>query len=198
MKRGHVEFVSMRRTRQTASYRAPQAQAEAQAARLPDRHLLDEKPFMPTDRKLQRRVNEYGDTERQCLGCGDWLPENVEFFKRHAAHPGGLNRRCKACGSQSSERKRADAANLRAQRYNLPGTLTEDDITGLWARQKGKCHWCSCALGTFDKAGWHIDHRVPLSRGGTNEARNIVLACDVCNQAKSTKLPEDFQVNPVG
>ncbi len=30
-----------------------------------------------------------------------------------------------------------------------------------------------------------IEHLVPLSKGGTNEERNLWLACPICNEAKS-------------
>jgi 5-methylcytosine-specific restriction endonuclease McrA len=40
--------------------------------------------------------------------------------------------------------------------------------------------------------GYHVDHRVPLSRGDSNDISNIVLACPHCNLSKGAKLPEDF------
>jgi 5-methylcytosine-specific restriction endonuclease McrA len=54
--------------------------------------------------------------------------------------------------------------------------------------QKKACHWCGkpCA-GNF-----HVDHIIPLRRGGAHEARNLCIACPSCNQRKHAKDPIDF------
>ena len=39
----------------------------------------------------------------------------------------------------------------------------------------------------------HFDHRIPLARGGTNHAHNIVRACAECNLRKGALLPTEFQ-----
>lgn len=36
----------------------------------------------------------------------------------------------------------------------------------------------------------HVDHVVPVSKGGTNAPENLVAACELCNQGKSN-LPLD-------
>lgn len=50
------------------------------------------------------------------------------------------------------------------------------------------CNYC----GT-DDAKWAIDHVVPLSRGGTNEPDNLVVACFACNSSKNDKLLTEWQ-----
>ena len=35
---------------------------------------------------------------------------------------------------------------------------------------------------------YHVDHVVPLSRGGGNGVDNICLACPSCNSSKNNKL----------
>ena len=39
---------------------------------------------------------------------------------------------------------------------------------------------------------YHIDHIVPLSRGGSHEASNLQLAHPFCNQSKFTKLQNEI------
>lgn len=39
---------------------------------------------------------------------------------------------------------------------------------------------------------YHVDHYVPLSRGGTDHWWNLVRACEPCNLAKSNLDPVDF------
>jgi 5-methylcytosine-specific restriction endonuclease McrA len=35
------------------------------------------------------------------------------------------------------------------------------------------------------------DHVVPLSRGGRDEWRNVVTACEPCNNSKADRTPEE-------
>ena len=47
------------------------------------------------------------------------------------------------------------------------------------------CYYCGCRLGLDDST---LDHTIPLSKGGTNEWSNLVLACYECNQDKGDKI----------
>lgn len=54
--------------------------------------------------------------------------------------------------------------------------------------QKKVCYWCDskCAKG------FHVDHYIPLSKGGPHELGNLVIACGPCNLKKNAKDPLDF------
>jgi len=54
-------------------------------------------------------------------------------------------------------------------------------------RQHGKCYYCACKLSKY-----HVDHVIPLSRGGSNHPDNLVLACPSCNSKKHNKLPHEW------
>lgn len=47
-----------------------------------------------------------------------------------------------------------------------------------------------CSLLIEDK--FHIDHIIPLSRGGLHEATNLQLAHPICNWRKNNKLQEEM------
>jgi len=49
----------------------------------------------------------------------------------------------------------------------------------VWRRDEGKCSKCG------SRANLHYDHIIPVSKGGSNTARNIELLCEPCNLAKS-------------
>lgn len=67
-----------------------------------------------------------------------------------------------------------------------PYTVT--DIHTLLYEQDGKCFYCQALfLGK-----WHIEHMIPLSRGGADKLDNICLACPPCNMRKHTKTAEEF------
>jgi 5-methylcytosine-specific restriction endonuclease McrA len=39
----------------------------------------------------------------------------------------------------------------------------------------------------------HIDHVVPLSRGGDNSLDNLIVACDRCNISKGNLTPSEWE-----
>ena len=73
---------------------------------------------------------------------------------------------------------RAAAAHRRRERAQGRGTFTAADIRAQYARQYGLCYWCQRSLSV---TGYHVDHRVPLVRDGSNTKENIVCACPRCN-----------------
>lgn len=58
----------------------------------------------------------------------------------------------------------------------------------LYELQRGKCACCCKPLGN----NYHLDHRVPLARGGRNEDCNMQLLRAKCNMQKSAKDPIEF------
>src|SRR3546814_5236792 len=64
------------------------------------------------------------------------------------------------------------------------GEFTAEDIYAMLAAQKKKCWYCGTKLTAY-----HVDHRIPLARGGSNGPENLVIACHACNLSKGAKLP---------
>jgi 5-methylcytosine-specific restriction endonuclease McrA len=68
----------------------------------------------------------------------------------------------------------------------------EDRRRAVFDRTRGRCHICGKKLcfsnyGCRDgRAGWHVDHSVPIAAGGSNHGNNLLAACIACNQDKST------------
>lgn len=80
-------------------------------------------------------------------------------------------------------------ANRRRARLLTSGThYTRQDVERLLVLQRHKCAYCAASL----KRGFHIDHRVPVAKGGDNSPQNIDLLCKRCNLTKSAKLPHEF------
>lgn len=48
--------------------------------------------------------------------------------------------------------------------------------------QRGQCFWCACDI---DMSG-HLDHILPIYRGGINVSSNLVASCRRCNLTKGT------------
>ena len=49
-----------------------------------------------------------------------------------------------------------------------------------------KCFYC--ITGNFE----HLDHYIPLSKGGSHTLENVRPACQKCNNKKYNKLPDKF------
>lgn len=78
--------------------------------------------------------------------------------------------------------------NRRALKKGAEGSFTAEDIEKAYALQKGRCWWCSKKI----KGKYDIDHRVPLSKGGSNNPSNLVISCPHCNRTKHDKMPDEF------
>lgn len=85
---------------------------------------------------------------------------------------------------------RAIRRNRKARVRNASGRHTAQDVAELFKRQKGRCAhaWCRVRL----KGGYHVDHIVPIAKGGSNDRRNIQLLCEPCNLKKHALDPIDF------
>jgi hypothetical protein len=60
----------------------------------------------------------------------------------------------------------------------------------VWRRDQGRCVDC----GSRERL--EFDHIVPVSKGGSNTARNIELRCEACNRRKSASVLRAFRADP--
>ncbi len=79
--------------------------------------------------------------------------------------------------------------NRRARLRGAGGTHTATDLAEIFAAQGGRCAYCRADLKRKNK---HVDHIVPLAKGGSNGRQNLQYLCAPCNQTKSARDPIDF------
>ncbi len=80
----------------------------------------------------------------------------------------------------------------RARRTGAEGKHTMADIRAKLRSQKSKCYWCKAALILDGEGKYHVDHVIPLSKGGSDGPENIACACPSCNLKKNNKMPWEF------
>lgn len=85
--------------------------------------------------------------------------------------------------------ERVNGANRRARVRNNGGKHTKDDIIRLMIEQEGKCAFCGLPFGDD---GYHVDHFIPISRGGSNNPSNLKLLHPTCNLKKGAHDPIEF------
>ena len=83
---------------------------------------------------------------------------------------------------------KAIVRNYQARKRDAEGQHTDEDVQALYEEQEGKCAYCGIELGD----DFHVDHVIPLSRGGANSPDNLALACVFCNCSKSGQLLEEW------
>lgn len=73
---------------------------------------------------------------------------------------------------------RSGSGSERARREPLPESVRHE----VWRRDGGQCVDC----GSRERLEY--DHIIPVSRGGSNTARNLELRCEACNRSKGSRI----------
>lgn len=85
--------------------------------------------------------------------------------------------------ADNPERMRAKKLRRRGAEMRAEGTHNGEDIKRILEAQRHKCAYCGLAL----KRGYHVDHIVALSKGGSNWPSNLQCLCPKCNRSKGAK-----------
>lgn len=119
--------------------------------------------------KLREKAREYGRTNAKRRS-----EYNKQFWK---ANP---------------EKRRIKEHRRRAQKQAARGSYTAADIESIRLAQTDKRGRVRCWYCGTPMQAWHIDHKTPLARGGSNGSENLCLACADCNLKKHAKTPGEF------
>lgn len=90
---------------------------------------------------------------------------------------------------ENPEKAKAAKQRRRALRVKAQGSHTEKDVRHMRECQRDRCYYCG---KEFENGKYHVDHVIPLSRGGSNSPDNLVLACPSCNVQKNNRLPHEW------
>lgn len=116
-----------------------------------------------------------------CSGCGRSFPLSDLYWPIDRSTMQYVTDRCNDCLGIIPIRNTYSARKARAV-----GSHTKADVEILYKQSRGLCWWCGKRL--IDKK-YHIDHRVPLSRGGSDDVSNLCISCPDCNRKKANYLP---------
>lgn len=114
---------------------------------------------------------------KRCTLCGAELP--LGWFRKNGK---GYRGRCRHCERPQKSR---DSAIRRSRLNGQVEKVPDNVISLLMARQDGLCA-CGCRRPV--RWRYHVDHRVPLARGGKHELSNLQLLYPDCNLKKGAKL----------
>lgn len=120
--------------------------------------------------KILSDDNLYKKYKEECLArAKKWYTRNLD--------------RARTLGAASSSRRRAAKKNAYVENINELSTKEE-----LYIFQNGLCYFCGIALPEFPNSFIHLEHIIPLAKGGAHSKKNLVVACRTCNQSKNDKI----------
>lgn len=139
------------------------------------------------------RYNKANPNKRK-LYLKEWNRNNPECSQRWAKRNPDKYKILKKARTarwrqHNRERYACSWRNYHARKKAAAGRHTGDDILILLERQKGRCAGphCKQRLGAY-----HVDHKTPLSRKGSNWPRNLQLLCASCNGSKGAKTQREW------
>jgi 5-methylcytosine-specific restriction endonuclease McrA len=89
---------------------------------------------------------------------------------------------------QRSKKNGQLSALLRARRRHA--RIEQVSRHRVIVRDKSTCYMCGRKLGYSEIV---LDHKIPLSRGGSHSEDNLAVACAPCNSRKGSKLPAECE-----
>lgn len=69
-------------------------------------------------------------------------------------------------------------------------TINKQSLIELMNRQNNRCYYCNTDLDITKKFSVHLDHFIPINKGGTHSIDNVVWSCKKCNLSKHSKYPD--------
>ena len=88
------------------------------------------------------------------------------------------------------ESKKVSEGKRRANKTSAVGIIDKEYLENLKSVQDYKCFHCSKELNFTDTTSVHLDHYIPLSKGGMHCISNLVWSCSFCNISKKDKMPD--------
>jgi len=116
----------------------------------------------------------------------DYIKNKDRIIERHKKNELNNKEKYAALRAEWAKRNRDKVRVTRNNRKKSIGKFGTSDIKRLKTSQNDKCAACLCCI----KESYHIDHIIPLSKGGSNWPDNIQLLCPLCNRRKAAKMPE--------
>lgn len=202
---------SSRKYREANRVKVREASRLSQAKRRQDPSIRDREKFFKQDPAYKARQRLYRIRNRDRLNAKimEWRSVNADRYSAYRIRYQVENRartRQRGVHWRLSNADRASSygkawrrlnpgeharheQNRRARIRAVGGELSTGLYKRLMAAQRGKCAACRSGIRSQRV---HIDHIMPIARGGTNTDDNAQLLCRKCNLAKHAKHPVDF------
>ena len=99
---------------------------------------------------------------------------------------------CEICGTEfmrsQPQQKLCGKRECREERNNRHKEKQKKDMYIILERDKFACNYCGASPLKGDDVKLHLDHIYPQIKGGADTADNLLVACNRCNLAKSSRV----------
>lgn len=98
-----------------------------------------------------------------------------------------LNTRARARYANSLARQIACKNSVKRRKVRLRGAsgiIRDLDRIAVFDRDNGICHLCGMLA---DKMAFHLDHVIPVSKGGAHTLENVAVSHPLCNRRKGNR-----------
>lgn len=171
------------------------------------RKEIDKAAWADPEKKAKKLEALSRVSRETLLACAKRLrdkPENKEKRKEYnkkyhegrSADPAFRAKKVKNAKEWANKNKEKSNLNksVRRNRKRAAGYVSAGTVIKLLELQKYRCAEPSCKkkIKIGEKNAFHLDHIMPISKGGDNSFGNLQCLCPSCNQRKSAKLPEEW------
>ena len=135
------------------------------------------------DLEYNRRLKQHG--LKKCWICNEI--KDLGEFGPHKTR-GGESGNCRDCIKASKALKAS-----RERRQSWIEATDDGSINSELLRQVfAQCAFCPVCSKKMKRNEKHLDHKVPLSRGGKHSASNVWVLCADCNLSKGSKTVDEW------
>ncbi|NBV99676.1 MAG: HNH endonuclease [Proteobacteria bacterium] len=141
------------------------------------------------------------NSSKKCKDCERIFPETREFFGQYKNNRNGIikiafRNSCRECMAKNTQKHYVEKPDLLKKRlekrktleHNATGDYSKADIEKIRINLDDKCFFCSKELNNTGE----IEHLKPISRGGSNDPKNLTLSCLNCNREKTNKTLNEY------
>lgn len=137
---------------------------------------------------------------KKCARCETVLQAEPSNFGRNRWAGDGFNALCKTCyrakskgwAKANKEKVYHYAKRYRVRKRGAIGRHSLAEVHQQLHGQGSKCYWCKKPLKLSGKGKYHVDHIIPLVKGGADGIGNIACSCPECNSSKSGRMPSEW------
>ena len=142
-------------------------------------------------KEVEQSIIEHWSTE---FGCSTNTIENIindRSYRRPECYPAGPQRDAAIQRDADWKEQKRLRRNAKArERYT-----TRKYRDQVLERDNHRCVYCHADLKIVTA---HIDHRIPLDDGGSQDLNNLQATCPNCNRRKKAYSPNEFPCGEVG
>ena len=130
----------------------------------------------------------------------DHRDQNPDLYREKsilykANNPEKVKLTLKAWRDKNPHRNKEYSSKRKGRKLAQLGVVSRGISLRLLASQEYRCAACEADIRT--PQSYHLDHIIPLSRGGMHEDSNLQCLCPHCNLSKGAKLPDEWDAAPV-